>query len=223
MLKLNRLTPLTVNSLNLDGVYADGAGLYLRVRGGAKHWLFIFRQDGKRREMGLGPFPRVKLAKAREKAQAAREMLEEGLDPRTKPTTPARPPTFGELADAFIADRQSGLRNDKSLVRWRRALADGGYAQTMRDIRIDEVDTEAVLAVLKPIWTVKSETAKNVRGYVERVLDAARARGLRHGDNPARWRGHLDHLLAAPPRLARGHLGPEYKSAKAQPRLSTSC
>lgn len=204
MAQLNRLTARQIDAFREDGIYADGGGLYLRVRGNAKHFLFIFTLDGRRREMGLGAPPGVTLKSARERAQAARELAAEGKNPIDERNALRRRPTFGVLADEWIASRKSAVRNTKSVDRWERAIGSGGYAESLRALRVDRVTTTDVLDVLKPIWS-KGPTATLARGYIEAVLDAAKVRGFRAGENPARWKGHLDHLLAPPPKLQRGH------------------
>ncbi len=187
-------------------MYADGAGLHLKVtKAGSKQWVFIYRFQARRREMGLGGLLSVSLARAREKAADARAQVADGQDPLSLKRAKAMVPTFGEVADEFMATHKAALRSDKSVARQRRVLGDKGYAGLLRSRLVSSIDTEAVLEVLKPIWSAKPETATIARGYIERVLDAAKAKGYRAGENPARWRGHLDHLLAARQRLKRGH------------------
>jgi integrase len=202
--QLNKLTTRGVEAIRKDGVYADGGGLYVRVRGTAKHFLFIYTRDGRRREMGLGAPPAVGLKKARERAQAARDLLADGLDPIAHKSAMTARPTFGVLADEWVEGRKQAVRNVKSVDRWNRTLGLEGYAKALRSIRVDRITTEDVLEVLKPIWA-KGPTATLARGYIEAVLDAAKAKGHRTGENPARWRGHLDHLLPRPQKLQRGH------------------
>jgi len=126
-------------------------------------------------------------------------------DPLTARRIKAAAPTFGEVADEFITNRETILRSDKSVARLKQILGEKGYAAMLRPKLANAIDTEDVLDVLKPIWATKAETAAMARGYIEGVLNAAKAKGFRSGENPARWRGHLDHLLPARPRLARGH------------------
>lgn len=187
-------------------MHADGGGLYLKVtNAGSKQWVFIFRLNGKRCEMGLGGVLAVSLARAREKASEARAVVADGQNPILLKRAKAAVPTFGEIADEFIVTRSTGLRSEKSVARLKRVLSEKGYASTLRTKPVNLIDTEDVLEVLKPIWSTKAETATIARGYIEAVLSAAKAKGFRSGENPARWRGHLDHLLAARQRLARGH------------------
>ena len=206
---LNRLKSKQVEALG-PGRHADGGGLYLdRDEHGRSRWLFMWTRNGKRREMGLGPANKdaVSLAKARDAAATAREVLTKGGDPiEARDAALAAPvvvPTFGEAADAFIKSLSPQWRNEKHRAQWSMTLK--VYAKPLRPLPVDRVDTAAVLEVLKPIWQAKPETASRVRGRIERVLDAARAQGHRSGENPARWRGHLDHLLPNRQKLSRGH------------------
>lgn len=128
MAKYNLLNARQVESIKGDGVHADGAGLYLRVRGSARSWIFIFHLGGKRREMGLGAPPAVGLAKARVRAQAARELLADGADPLKLRETARETPTFGAFADQWIKNREASVRSSKSIDRWKRLLGDNGPA-----------------------------------------------------------------------------------------------
>jgi len=209
---LNKLSARSVETITKPGRHADGGGLYLQVGAkGAKSWLFMFKREGKQREMGLGSVRDVRLAVAREKAAEARALLAEGKDPiairRTSAIAQsiAAVPTFGEFADAYVDGIEAGFTNAKHRYQWKATLGDA-YCATIRKKPIDEVDTEDVLAVIRPIWLTKSETASRLRGRIERVLDAARANKLRSGENPALWRGHLDKLLSKRRKLTRGHL-----------------
>jgi integrase len=217
-----RLKALTVERGKFSpGRYADGENLYLVVdKGGAKRWAFIYRWKdrgaagpGRLREMGLGSFSKVDLAGARLKAEEARRLLGRGLDPIEARKADRPTPTFAELADDFVETRTAHLRNDKSAARVKRALET--YAAGLRALRVDAIKTDDVLKVLtappvdnpkgSPLWNRVPESAKQARGYIEQVLDIARVKGFRTGDNPARWRGHLDKLLHKPDRLTRGH------------------
>lgn len=203
-----RLDPLTIKALSKPGRYADGGNLYLVVdKSGAKRWVFLFRWEGKLKEMGLGGFLTVPLALARKKASDAQEVRNDGKNPIVERAAQARAerekPTFGEAADAFVDSMKPQWRNEKHHDQWTMTLTT--YAAALRPMRIDEVDTAAVLDVLKGVWLERPETASRLRGRIERVLDAARAQGHRAGENPARWRGHLDHLLPKRQKLTRGH------------------
>ena len=210
--QLAKLSARAVAATKAVGRHSDGGGLYLVVdKGGAKRWVFLFRWrskdwvggPGKLREMGLGSLNAVTLARAREKAQCARAMVADRIDPICKERKDAPKPTFGQLADEFIALKRGELRSDKSVARIRRSLT--VYCETIRSMPVDEVSVDEVLGILRPLWMTKPETGQNVRVYVEAVLDAAKARGIRTGDNPARWRAHLSHLLPHPKKLPRGH------------------
>ena len=193
----NKLTVKRVASIDKIGVHADGGGLYLRVRPSARSWFYIGTLDGKRVELGLGSTLDISLAKARDRAAEIRSMLLDGKDPRSerlKVKAKTKPPiTFGAFAMALVADIEDGFRNPKHRQQWRNTLTT--YAQPLFAVPIAGVTTENILAVLQPIWIGKPETASRVRGRIERVLDAAKVKGLRDGENPARGRGHLDLLL----------------------------
>jgi integrase len=178
---------------------------------GAKAWLFMFKSGGKQREMGLGSASAVSLAEARRTAAEARALLADGRDPleEKRAAEAARKaerakPSFGAFADALAADIEGGFRKAKHRQQWKTTLGPASCG-AIRSKPIDEVNTAGVLAVLQPIWSTRSETASRLRGQIERVLDAAKAKGLRSGENPARWRGHLDALLPWRQKLQRGH------------------
>lgn len=190
------------------GRHGDGGGLYLSIdAGGRRRWVFLFRDrvSGKLREMGLGSAFDVTLAQAREKAQAARNMVKSGEDPikAAIATAPAAIPTFAVLADEVVTSLEAGWRIEKHRAQWRSTLAT--YCRAIADKPVDVIATADVLDVLQPIWFAKAETASRLRGRIEKILDAAKAKGHRTGENPARWRGHLDHLLPARQKLPRGH------------------
>jgi integrase len=206
MARLQKRLGTRVSSATLatTGRHSDGGGLYLSVGPGeARRWVFLFRWRGRLREMGLGSFNDVSLARAREKAREAREQIADGINPLDAKRALQAIPTFGTFADDFIQAKQGEWRNEKHREQWSSTLET--YAATLRALRIDRVETADVLAALKPIWAEKPETASRVRGRIERVLDAARAQGFRAGENPARWRGHLSHLLPRQQKLSRGH------------------
>jgi integrase len=200
---MGRLTARKVETAK-PGKYGDGAGLQLAVASsGAKKWVLRFLWQGKAREMGLGSYPEVGLAEAREKAIAARRLARTGIDPIAERKQDRRVPTFGELADEVVAEQSKGFRNEKHKAQWAMTLRE--YAAPLRLMPIDTITTEDVLGVLKPIWSTKAETASRLRGRVERVLNAAKAKGYRSGENPAAWRGHLENLLPKRQKLTRGH------------------
>jgi integrase len=152
--------------------------------------------------MGLGSYPEVGLAEARERALKGRRLARSGVDPIAARKGKGVP-TFGELADQVARDLADGFRNDKHKAQWMMTLT--VYAAPLREKPVDSITTEDVLAVLRPIWLKKPETASRLRGRIERVLNAAKAKGYRTGENPAAWRGHLDNLLPKPSHLSRGH------------------
>lgn len=202
--ELKRLSPRKLTSLETPGRYADGGGLYLLVRSKtARSWIFIYFFGGKRREAGLGGYPRVSLMAARERARAYGEMVALGQDPLR--TTKRRIPTFGEVCDQYIDERLSTVKSAKSVARWKRCIGSGGYAEPLRGVRVDQIDTDDVVKVLQPIHLKLPTTGSVLRGYIEGVLNLARVRGYRTGANPAVWKGHLEHRLPKPIVAGRGH------------------
>jgi Arm DNA-binding domain len=205
---VKKLSARAVATVTQPGRHSDGDGLYLNVtRSGARSWLFMWKRDDKRREMGLGSASSVSLARARELASACRAQVAVGLDPIEARDAAAEikpeKPTFGAIADALIAAKKSSWRNEKHQGQWRASLTE--FAAPLRFLPVDEIDTTAVLAVLTPLWRSRPETASRLRGRIEAVLDAGKAQGHRSGENPARWRGHLSHLLPRRQKLSRGH------------------
>jgi integrase len=208
---LNRLTARQVAALNATGRHSDGGGLYVRVTSaGAKSWVFMATVAGKRVEVGLGSTNAVTLAGARTIASTMREAVAMGKNPRDvlEPSAPAeqpRVPTFGEFAEEYIASVEAGWKNPTHRAQWRNSLRD--HAAKLTSVPVDEVDTDLVLDVLRPIWLTKAETAGRIRGRIEKILDAAKARGLRPRDalNPAALRGHLALLLPRQGGMVRGH------------------
>jgi len=191
------------------GRYCDGRGLWLVVSAsGARKWVFRFTYCGRVTEMGLGGHGTT-LAQAREKAAEARKLISAGRNPiearREGERVAAAKPTFGQCADALLEVKSSEWRNEKHRAQWAMTLET--YAAPLRSRPVDEIDTEAVLGVLQPLWRTTPETASRLRGRIEAVLDAARAKGhtSRNEANPARWRGHLDKLLPKRQKLTRGH------------------
>ncbi len=207
----NRLIPINVERLKRPGMHADGRGLYLRVGpNGAKSWIFRFKADGKRRDMGLGGYPDVGLAEAREKAEALRKTRSGGHDPlelrraeqQAARLNAAKTLTFRQCAEAYIETHSTGWKNAKHAWQWPQSLGTFVYP-VFGDCPVQDVDVALVVQALKPIWPTKTETAIRTRGRIERILDWARVSGFRTGDNPARWRGHLDQLLPRPSRIAK--------------------
>lgn len=203
---LNKLTAAKVAKATEPGQYGDGGGLRLVVRAtGSRAWVLRYMIANRSREMGLGPYPTVSLAQAREAAQAARALLQQGKDPLTEREAAqtaqhAAVMTFGECAADYIAVHRASWSNAKHAEQWTNTLAT--HAANLAALPVGAVDTDAVMTALVPIWTTKNETATRVRGRVESILDWATVKKYRSGDNPARWRGHLEHLLPAPSRVA---------------------
>ncbi|WP_375783036.1 tyrosine-type recombinase/integrase [Bradyrhizobium sp. Pha-3] len=201
--KINRLNARSVATIKEFGRHADGGGLYLSISpNGGRRWTFLYRWHGKPTELGFGSARDVSLARARELAGGARAQIAEGVNPKGA-RKPAGGSTFGECADRLIEAMRPSWRNEKHGAQWTMTLRD--YAAPLRRLPVGEVTVDNVLEVLKPIWQSKPETASRLRGRIEKVLDAAKAQGLRSGENPARWRGHLDHLLPKQSKLTRGH------------------
>src|SRR5262245_15720421 len=208
---IDKLTALKVDNVKQAGMYGDGGGLYLRVTGdGAKNWVFRYMLNGRPRWMGLGGVHTVDLAEARKRAAEHRLQRHDGIDPiearRAKrqqaQLDAARAITFKECAEAYIKAHGVSWRNKKHAGQWGATLST--YAErVIGRLSVQAIDTALVLKVLEPIWTAKPETAARVRGRVEAILDWARARGYRAGENPARWRGHLDKLLPARGKVRR--------------------
>jgi integrase len=204
------LTAAQVERGTKPGRYGDGAGLYLLVRSPhAKFWLFRYTRGGKMREMGLGPAKgrsAVSLSQARAKARQLHAAVREGKDPLTEreaeiaqaqadaAKAKAAAMTFGEVADMYIAAHEASWRSPKHRRQWRNTL-DQYVRPVLGEMPVTYVDTSDVMRILEPLWREKTETASRVRGRIEAVLDYAKARRWREGENPARWRGHLDHLL----------------------------
>jgi integrase len=208
---LNKLTAVTILRLKEPGYYGDGGGLVLQVSAsGAKSWLFRYSRRGKKHEMGLGSLGTVDLAGARDKAKRCREQLLEDQDPldgqRTAKTNAAlergRQMTFDQCAAAYIDAHRSSWKNAKHAEQWENTLAT--YASPLIGaLPVATVDTDLIVKVLSPIWKNKTETATRLRGRIESILGWATVSKFRQGDNPARWRGHLENLLAAPSKITK--------------------
>lgn len=209
MAQTKRLTTAFVRNAKEPGVYPDGDRLYLQVTTGKngqanKSWLFRFKLRGKERQMGLGSLNVVGLADARDEAERCRKLVRQGKDPiqlrnaerAQEHVTSARSQTFDQCAAAYMAAKEVGWKNAKHREQWRNTLK--AYASpVIGKLPVGEINTGLVMRVIQPIWTTKPETAGRVRGRIEAILDWAKVIGYREGENPARWRGHLDHLLAA--------------------------
>ncbi|NLH79691.1 MAG: tyrosine-type recombinase/integrase [Phyllobacteriaceae bacterium] len=202
------LTAREVAAIKTDGRHSIGDGLYLEVVGNARRWFTRYTIQGRRREMQLGSAAEISLKEARELVADARKTVKAGVDPierkKVVEIEEAKTPSFGVFADELIGTIESGFRNEKHIYQWKQTLGDS-YCASIRKKAIDAVTTEDIVDILKPLWATKQETASRLRGRIEKVLDAAKARGWRGGENPARWRGHLDHLLPRRQKLQRGH------------------
>jgi integrase len=211
--KAKELSAVEVQRLTTPGLHFVGgvAGLALQVLPtGGRSWVLRTKVGVKRRDMGLGGFPDVLLAEARAAARAARADIKKGIDPiddaRAKRSalkaSQAAALTFEQCAAEYIKDQRSGWKNDKHAQQWENTLRTYAYPH-IGSILVQDIGLPNVLAVLKPIWEVKTETASRVRGRMESVLGWATAHEYRHGLNPARWRDHLDKLLPKPGKVTK--------------------
>src|ERR1051325_119044 len=208
MARIGKLSAIQVNRASGPAVLHDGGGLYLRGSAtGSKSWVFRYQLDGKRRDMGLGAFPAISLAGARERAEANRKQRAEGIDPLTARLAKEQAKrqagrTFRQVAEELVQSKQAGWRNASHRQQWNYTIAT--YADPiLGDVPVGSINTAMVMQVLTPIWTTRTETANRLRGRIEAVLDAAKVHGYREGENPARWRGHLDALLPKPSKVHR--------------------
>lgn len=211
--KAKEFTALEVGRLNAPGHHAVGgvAGLYLYVLDtGARSWVLRTTIGDKRRHMGLGGFPEVPLARAKEKARSAKDAITQGVDPIAQRTAlasslraqQATQKTFEEAAQAYIEAHGDSWKNPKHRAQWSATLKTYAYPH-MGLLQVNDITQEHVLMVLEPIWKTKTETATRLRGRIESVLDWATVRKYRTGENPARWKGHLDKLLPAPGKIQK--------------------
>lgn len=214
----NALTPLAVKNAK-PGRHADGCGLHLLVKeSGARSWVYRFMLSGKSRDIGLGAAgpDGISLSQARDARDALRLKVKAGIDPLEERQRDAAEAlaaaqaaqvagiTFKAVAETYIGANEGGWRNDKHRQQWKNTLATYVYP-VIGELPVAEVGTAHVLQILEPIWKTKAETASRVRGRMETILDAAKARGYREGENPARWRGHIAQILPVRSRLTRGH------------------
>jgi hypothetical protein len=211
--KAEELGALAVSRITTPGLHAVGgvSGLALQVLpSGGRTWILRATVAGKRRDIGLGGYPDQTLAGARQAAREAREVIRQGGDPIEQRkaarsalrAATAKTLTFKEAAVAFIAAHEPSWKNPKHRAQWSATLERFAYP-TLGALSVKDVELPHVLQVLEPIWSTKTETASRLRGRIELVLDWATARGYRDGLNPARWRGHLDKMLARPSKVAR--------------------
>ncbi len=203
----SRLTAKFISGLEESGKYGDGDGLHLRIDKNAetmrRRWIYRYSIAGKRREMGLGGYPGINLTRARELRDKAKNDLRNGIDPIVTRKRTQGVPSFGQFADEVRLSLEKGFRNEKHKAQWKSTLLT--YCSKIWNKQVDTIDTDDVLDVLKPIWHSKPETASRLRGRMETILSAAKAKRLRSGENPALWRGHLEHLLNKQDKLSRGH------------------
>ena len=189
----NKLNVMAVRNAKKPGRYGDGGGLYLHVgKTGNQSWVYVWKKNKIKREMGLGSAKDVSLKIAREKADKCRQEIAEDKDPIAE-RNKTDEPTFLECALKYIADHEKTWKNAKHIYQWRQTLT--VYAKPLHHLRVSQITTPHVLAVLKPIWLEKHETATRLRSRIEAVLDYATAMNWRSGMNPALWRGNLKSLL----------------------------
>ncbi|CAH36594.1 tyrosine-type recombinase/integrase [Burkholderia pseudomallei] len=202
--KIHRLSAIGVEKAKAPGYLGDGGGLYLQVSPSlTKSWIFRFKLHGRSREMGLGPYTALSLAEARKRAEDCRRLLLDGVDPiearkgdrLQQKLQVARSMTFADCASTYIAAHRDAWKNAKHAQQWENTIET--YANpVIGKLPIQDVDTNLVVRILDPIWREKPETASRLRGRIEAILNWAKTRELRRGENPARWRGHLENLLA---------------------------
>lgn len=205
------LSPLEISRLASAGYHHVGgvAGLVLQISSrGTKSWLLRVMVGGKRREIGLGGYPDVTVAGAREAAREYRKLIATGIDPvasraeaKSKLAAAiASSITFEAAAGKYIEANEPGWKNSKHAAQWTSTLATYAYPK-IGALLLDHIETSHIVAILEPIWATKTETASRVRGRIEKVIDWAKVRGHRKGENPARWKGHLDQILPAPSKV----------------------
>lgn len=236
--QLNRLTALQVTKLSKPGLYGDGGGLTLQITSaGVKSWLFRFMREGKAYGMGLGATHTISLAEARQKALDARKLLADGLNPMVVKKQKllavalerAKMMTFDQCAASYIEAHKASWKNAKHIDQWTNTLAT--YASPVFGQQpVADVDTALVVKCLSPIWQTKTETASRLRGRIESVLGWATTSGFRTGENPARWKGHLENLLATigkssrtknHPSLPWQRIGEFMQTLKARPGMAS--
>lgn len=208
---VEKLTAEFVNEVTKPGFHGDGLGLYLQVSvWGTKSWVLRYTRHQKAHTLGLGPAHTISLMEARKRARKARQQLLDGIDPiaakreaaAAAKLERARMMTFRDCAEAYIKAHRAGWKNEKHADQWAATLETYAYP-IVGKLDVASIDTALVMKVLEPIWTEKNETASRVRGRIESVLDWATARKYRQGENPARWRGHLDKLLPKPTKVQK--------------------
>ncbi|MDP7144342.1 MAG: integrase arm-type DNA-binding domain-containing protein [Pseudomonadales bacterium] len=207
--KLERLSALKVRKANKPGMIADGGGLYLRIGPtGAKSWIYRYMIEGRSTDMGLGPLHTISLAEARVVAAQCRQLKHNGIDPKAHRDdvrhearlSSYRSITFEACAIEYIESHRAAWKNPKHAKQWQSTISTYALPK-FGNLPVQQVDTEEVLGCLKPIWLEKAETATRLRGRIEAILDWAKVKGYREGENPAHWKGHLDNLLPSPAKI----------------------
>jgi integrase len=203
---MGKLTALGITQATKAGLHPDGGGLYLQIgAAGGRSWIYRYYLGGKQRYLGLGSATAIPLKRARELAAQARQLRAEGIDPierrrndrMAERILTAKVTTFAQCATQYIVAHEPSWRNEKHRQQWVNTLKTYAFPR-LGEVPVHAINTDLIMNVLMPIWATKPETASRVRGRLETVLDWATVRELRQGDNPARWRGHLEHLLPAP-------------------------
>jgi integrase len=206
---INKLAATKVARITKRGRYGDGAGLWLSVsKEGAKSWVFQFTLNGKERQHGMGSLTTLSLADARIRARKLRQDVEQGIDPIAQKraarfalvVNASKRLTFEEAAKDYIDTHEAGWKNEKHRAQWTASLETYAFP-VIGKVDVADITTAHILAILKPIWAKKSETATRVRGRIKSILDSCKAAGYRSGDNPAAWDGHLEQLLPKPSKV----------------------
>jgi integrase len=206
---MGKLTAIQVARVVTPGMYSDGQGLYLQVtHAGAKSWLYRYQLHGKQHYLGLGSASAISLKRARELLAEPRRLRAEGIDPlaakRAKRDearlAAAKSVTFRQCAESYFATHERAWKSEVHRQQWRTSIQADAYP-VLGSLPVQDIDTSLVLAVLRPIWQAKPVSASRLRSRVENILDAAKSAGLRTGDNPARWAGHLKNLLPSPRKM----------------------
>jgi len=198
--RIGWLSARRVAAISKPGLHGDGGNLFLKLDvGGSKSWIFRHETGGKVRKYGLGPIHTISLAEARERAQAIRKQLLDGVDPRA---AAAKTISFDAACERYIASHKAGWKNAKHVAQWTSTLRTHA-APVIGKLPVSAITTGLIMRVLEPIWSSRHATAHRLRGRIESVLDWAKAHGYREGENPAVWKGNLDHLLPASVAAAR--------------------
>lgn len=206
-----QLTALQISKIKNRGRYGDGDGLWLQVTAtGTRSWLFRFMRNGRAREMGLGSIKAVSLAQARALAAVCRNDLANGHDPidqrkgarAERRAEASRSISFRQAAEQYVASHKAAWKNEKHIEQWSNTLESYAYP-VIGELLVCDVSTPHVVKIIEELWQEKTVTASRLRGRIERILDWAKVREYRSGENPARWRGHLDQVLPAPSKIIR--------------------